>query len=180
MDDSTLPDVSSTVDKVSGVEDSSIVMNDSGLTVEHAAGRLQVSERTIHRRIKQGKLQAHKVDTPRGQVWCVHLDSMSGMDDNIRQRASLTVDTPAVMEDSALPVGETLELVRLVDRLSRDNQQLAGQVGFLQSEIQQRDRQIALLMAPKDEPADVTPRTEPEMPAVPDPKHRPWWKRLFG
>jgi len=162
MDDSTLPDVSSTVDKVSGVDDSSAVMDDGGLTVEHAAGRLQVSERTIHRRIKQGKLQAHKVNTPRGQVWCVHLDSMS------------------VMEDSALPAGETLELVRLVDRLSRDNQQLAGQVGFLQSEIQQRDRQIALLMAPKDEPADVTPRTEPEIPAVPEPEHRPWWKRLFG
>jgi hypothetical protein len=35
-------------------------------------------------------------------------------------------------------------------------------------------------MAPKDEPADVTPRAEPEMPVVPDPEHRPWWKRLFG
>ena len=69
------------------------------------------------------------------------------------------------------PVPETLELVRLVARLSQENQQLAGQLGFTQAKLQEAERTVALLMAPKDEPAPE-PAAEPERVS--------WWKRLFG
>ena len=56
--------------------------------------------------------------------------------------------------------------------MRRDNQQLAGQLGFVQAKLQDAEEQIRLLMAPKDEPA-----AEP----APAPVQRaPWWKRIFG
>ena len=40
------------------------VMDDGGLTVEHAAAQPGVSERTIHRRINQDKIQAPNMSAP--------------------------------------------------------------------------------------------------------------------
>jgi hypothetical protein len=66
-----------------------------------------------------------------------------------------------------------LEALRLVDSLRRDNQQLAGQVGYLQRQVLEQQETIQrLLMAPKDEPV------EPEPPAEPEPR-RSWWRRLW-
>jgi hypothetical protein len=67
---------------------------------------------------------------------------------------------------------EASELARLLERAHAENQQLAGQVGFLQAKLQDAERTVALLMAPNDEPA-------PEPPAQPEPI-KPWWKRLFS
>ncbi len=70
-----------------------------------------------------------------------------------------------------------------LERLRRDNQQLAGQVGYLQRQVLEQQETIQrLLMAPKDEPTDVTPEkppVEPAPPAASEPP-RPWWKRLLG
>jgi hypothetical protein len=66
---------------------------------------------------------------------------------------------------------EASELARLLERAHAENQQLAGQVGFLQAKLQEAERTVALLMAPKDEPA-------PEPPAQPE--RVSWWKRLWG
>jgi excisionase family DNA binding protein len=166
-------------------------ISDVGMTPAEAAARLGISERTVQRRLKQGALQGYKVDTGRGEVWRVvldgmtdtppvHRDVMAAMPTMATHQGDVT--PPDVAEFAHAVIDDLRQEYRdELERLRRDNQQLAGQLGFLQSEIQQRDRTIALLTAPKeDEPADVTPRTEPEMPAVPDPKHRPWWKRLFG
>jgi hypothetical protein len=79
-----------------------------------------------------------------------------------------SLDQPSEGPDD-VPAPETLELVRLVDRLSRENQQLAGQLGFTQAKLQEAEKQIALLMAPKD---------DPEPPA--EPERRSWWRRLFN
>ncbi len=57
-----------------------------------------------------------------------------------------------------------------LEHLRRENQQLAGQLGFTQAKLQEAERTVALLMAPKDEPA-------PEPPA--EPERRPWWRRLL-
>ena len=73
---------------------------------------------------------------------------------------------------------EVLALVQLVDHLQWENQQLAGQVGFLQARVQEQERQIALLMAPQDVPAPK--KTEPVPQDAPAPVQRPWWRRLLG
>jgi len=65
-----------------------------------------------------------------------------------------------------------MKALEMVSELTRRNEQLAGQVGFLQAKMQDQERQIALLMAPKDEPA-------PESPAQPEPKVS-WWRKLLG
>jgi excisionase family DNA binding protein len=126
------------------------------LTPAEAAVRLGVSERTIWRRIKAGKLDTeHTTDGVRVLL----TDAVSVNDRQVSDRAT----------DSPQP--ELMKALEMVSELTRRNEQLAGQVGFLQAKMQDQDRQIALLMAPKDEPA-------PEPPA--EPERRPWWKRLWS
>ena len=208
MDDSTSPTV-----------DNAAVMDDGGLTVEQAAARLSVSERTIHRRIKEGKIQAHKVGTPRGDVWCVHLAGSAVMDGSTRPPVSTTHDAPAVMDDSkAVPevLERALDLVERmhedqrseIDRLRQENDRLYEAARVWQSRAMQLETEIRLLMAPKEEPTDVTPtetsvqadggpdwqalaqaleervkRLE-EPPVEPEPpagaKRVSWWRRLFS
>ena len=157
-----------------------------GMSVQEAAEHIGIHPKTVRQRIKDGKLPARKFQGPRGPEWRVYPNGIPSTDPTLTVELpsvdgpwtdpELTVNSPSVQGESAV----VLEALRLVDNLRRENQQLAGQLGFTQAKLQEAERTVALLMAPKDEPADVTPRTEPEMPAVPDPKHRPWWKRLFG
>ena len=134
------------------------------LTPAEAAVRLGVSERTIWRRIKAGKLDSeHTTDGVR-----VLLTDAVSVDDRQASVASDNVsDRPT---DSPQP--ELMKALEMVSELTRRNEQLAGQVGFLQAKMQDQEHQIALLMAPKDDPA-------PELPAELEPKVS-WWKRLFS
>jgi len=160
--------------------------SDVGMTPAEAAALLGISERTVQRRLKQGALQGYKLDTGRGEVWRVVLGDMTARATKPPDVMAVTtpgvdVTTPDIAEFAHAVIDELRQEYRdELEHLRRENQQLAGQLGFTQAKLQEAERTMAILMAPKDEPADVTPRTEPEMPAVPDPKHRPWWKRLFG
>ncbi len=165
---------------------------DGSLSLTEAAERLGLHPKTVRQRIKDGKLPAVKVDGPRGPEWRVYPDGVPFTD---RSRtldgpsmdspwtdptASVespsadpepTVNSPSVQGESAV----VLEALRLVDSLRRDNQQLAGQVGFLQAKLQdaqEENQQLRLLMAPKDEPSEPEPPAEPERVR--------WWKRLWG
>ena len=130
------------------------------LTPAEAAVRLGVSERTIWRRIKVGKLDTEHTA---GGVRVLLSDAVS-VDDRQASVASDNVSDSAT--DSPQP--ELMKALEMVSELTRRNEQLAGQVGFLQAKMQDQERQIALLMAPKDEPA-------PEPPA--EPERVSWWKR---
>ncbi len=137
---------------------------DHSLSIEEAAESMDVSPATIRRRIKTGELAAFKRTTPYGFEWRIGLITTA---DQVVE----SPDQPVVESADQTPVPETLELVRLVARLSQENQQLAGQLGFTQAKLQEAERTVALLMAPTDEPA-------PELPA--EPERRPWWKRWIG
>ena len=140
---------------------------DGSFTVKEAAARLGVSERTIRRRIKDRVIDAQQVPTPHGYEWRVYLDTDAVQVDTPSTRhASKLNGTP--VQPAGTPAPELMKALDLIDRLQRDNQQLAGQVGFLQAKLQDAEEQIKLLMAPQDEP-------------VPTPAKRvPWWKQLFG
>jgi excisionase family DNA binding protein len=144
------------------------------LSLQEAAERLGVSERTVQRRIAKGTVQAYKTDTPRGQVWRVILDSPVVPHDSTQNGAAVVHDSISVTHDStppATPAPDLDRLVDLVDRLTRDNQQLAGQLGFVQAKLQAAEEQIRLLSVPKDAPAPA---------AEPAPVQRaPWWRRLL-
>ncbi len=147
------------------------------LGLDEAARVLGLSERTIRRMIKTGEIDAYKLKTPRGEVWRVRLGNSAPTGTQPGKNPGTEGGTPAgnaatTAADPGTPAPPgTVELVQLVDRLTRDNQQLAGQVGYLQARVQDQERQIALLMAPKDDAPVETP-AEPE-------HRRPWWRRLL-
>ncbi len=150
--------------------------SDVGMTPAEAAALLGISERTVQRRLKQGALQGYKLDTGRGEVWRVVLDDMAvtptaPRDVMVATAPRADVTPTAVAEFAHAVIDELRQEYRdELEQLRRENQQLAGQLGFTQAKLQEAERTVALLMAPKDEPA-------PEPPAQPE---RPWWKRLWS
>jgi cell division septum initiation protein DivIVA len=73
---------------------------------------------------------------------------------------------------------------RVVDenqRLQRENVQLAGQVGFLQSELRQAREQINLLTDSQHTPEPPAPEAETTPQAADQPAKRvPWWRKWFA
>ena len=153
------------------------VTSGRSLSLAEAAEHLGVSERTVLRRIRKGQLQAHKADTPYGPGWRVTLDISP---DGAPSTVPTTPDNMPTTGDTAPTSPEFMKMLeiveedrRLIDRLQRENQQMAGQLGFMQAKLQEAEKTIALLMAPKDEPL-----AEPEPPA--DPVRVSWWRRLWS
>ncbi len=87
-------------------------------------------------------------------------------------QAAVVTDTVPATPAGPDVVSQALELAQRLQQenaaLASRNEQLAGQVGFLQARVQDQERQIALLMAPQ----------EPEPTPAPEPERRPWWQRL--
>ena len=182
------------VDSNAGQVDGTPVNLDDSLSVSEAAAHFSVSERTIRRRIKDGSLTGSKLPTTQGYEWRVHLDGASDQIDSVSTRHPVNLDGSNVhLPGTSSPHAEQVDpiIARALDliermhedqteeleRLRRDNQQLAGQVGFLQAKLQdaqEENQQLRLLMAPKDEPP-----VESEAPAVSEPV-RSWWQRLLG
>jgi excisionase family DNA binding protein len=155
--------------------------DDGSVSLDEAAHLLGVSERSVRRRIKAGELAAYKLETPRGEVWRVQLDRAApsvrhpGTDPgreagNAATTAAETAGTAAVAGDRP----EVLKALEVIDELRLDNRkladmntQLAGQVGYLQRQVQEQQETIQrLLMAPKDEAEPASEVAE----------RRPWWK----
>jgi excisionase family DNA binding protein len=139
---------------------------DGSFTVKDAAARLGVSERTIRRRIKDRVIDAQQVPTAQGYEWRVYLDT-----------PAVQVDTPSTRHAGKLdgtPAPELMKALEMVDRLQRENQQLAGQLGFLQARVQEQERTIARLMAPQE------PESAPAVQAEQVQPRRSWWQLLLG
>jgi excisionase family DNA binding protein len=145
-----------------------------GLTPAEAAARLGVSERTIWRRIKAGKLKTeHTADGVRVLLTDRLSDSPVSVSDTMTDRGVSTSDN---VSDTVSVAPELMKALEMVDSLSSRNEQLAGQVGFLQAKLQDAESTIQrLLMAPKDEPnSTIVEQTPAEQP------RRSWWQRLVG
>ncbi len=111
-------------------------------TIKEAAKALGQSEKTIRRNIKNGKLKAQQVPGKYGMEYRI---------------TDLPIDRPldrgpAISTDIALV--KALDMVRA---LQAENERLAGQLGFLQAQLQEAQNKIRLLTAPK----------------------LPWWRRLL-
>ncbi len=152
--------------------DHQVASPDHSLSIEEAAESMSVSPATIRRRIKTGELAAFKRTTPYGFEWRIGAVPESI---GLITTADHVVESPdhqGVESADQTPEPEAVELRYLVEQLTQRNEQLAGQLGFTQAKLQEAERTVALLMAPKDEPA-------PEPPAQPEPKVS-WWRRLFS
>src|SRR4051812_26050139 len=128
-------------------------MTDDGSWVGTAAAAalLGVSERTIRRRAMSGELPARRVAVSNGQGWAVWVSTAGGSGHHGHADAAGTAAgadahgqaenvQPAPQSDGLV---EALALLRdhqqhaaaLVERLTRENRDLAGQVGFLQARL---------------------------------------------
>ncbi len=141
-----------------------------------AAYTLGISERTVSRWVEKGKLHGELEDG----VLMVHLESapaVSLADTNGQVTAHADsrgqgAATPADMRghidlEAMLSLSDRMqESLALVDRLQRENTELAGRVGFLQAKLQDAEQQIKMLAAPKE------PEPEPARPSL--------WRRMLG
>ncbi len=88
----------------------------------------------------------------------------------------VTADDQVTTDDQVHSDMTMLKALEMVDRLQQQNMQLAGQVGYLQAQLQDAREQVRML-------ADAQHAQEPP---APDPKpkatqqHTPWWRRLLG
>lgn len=157
-----------------------ITQQDKGLSVQEAALQLRVSEKTIRRRIKQGLLNAHQQQTPNGFKWCVQLDSKRPtlntevVQDTPRHQTVLDSTTSQTLpEQNKLkkqneePILAALQVIEKLQQdniaLAKQNEQLAGQIGFYQAKLQDTQEQLRLLTQPNEPPPQV----------------KPWWKKLL-
>ena len=135
------------------------------LTIRQAAEKLGISPDAVRRRVKSGKLQGHTVPTPQGHEWRVVLGGDSHQ-----------VTAPPMQERQAVSASHQADdrshgydLANIIDRLHRENLELAGRCGYLQARVQQLEGEVKALTAP-DPPAESSSRNE----------NPPWWRRLLG
>lgn len=78
------------------------------LTLEEAAKRLNLSERTIQRRLKRGQLTGYKVDGDRGPEWRITLgESLDTKLKAIPTSDDTTVDTEVMTDTEAVSSEDT-------------------------------------------------------------------------
>jgi excisionase family DNA binding protein len=163
-------------------------------TLAEAAPVLGVSVDTVRRRLKRGELESRQVHTQHGPTWEVCLGGVSTEYQDAAQGSANGAQGAAVDDAGAGMV----QLVALVDRLQRENRDLAGQVGFLTAQLAAATDRLAVLEAPPHakngmlEPSAAVqaqePSTEPsaKMAAPGEPGAdtssgiRPWWKRWLA
>jgi excisionase family DNA binding protein len=136
------------------------------LSVQEVAERLGISAATVRRKIKAGELHAVKWPTAQGFEWRVYppgqADAHAPISDvqaSINDVQVPTNDAYASINDMQVHVSEKTEMLHLIERLHQENVQLAGRIGWLESQLQQAQEQIRLLTAEK-EPTEQ-PTSEP-------------------
>jgi len=132
------------------------------LPLTEASARLGITLDTIRKKVQKGDFQARKTPSQKGLRWEVYLVS-----DQPQDQSSI----PLEEVEPSQATSETSQLILLLrdltdrlDRVSNEKVQLAGQVGFLQAQLQQAQAEILLLKSPPP------PAPEPQ-----DEKNYPWW-----
>jgi hypothetical protein len=135
---------------------------DEWVTIAEAAKRLGLSPDRVRRRLKAGEFEARRVDSRYGPTWEIRLCGLPPGDSSshgVIPTAAPRVVTgprvaPTLAADGAADDGPAaVELVHLVRHQQDQLTQLAGQVGFLQAQLQQAQETIKLLQAPPEETA---------------------------
>jgi hypothetical protein len=141
------------------------------LPLADAAPLLGVSVKTARRRLKAGELTSRQVATQHGQayeVWVTRNGHTSTQTSTVNAVGTQRVDDVT-----------TVELVRLVDRLQRENRDLAGLVGSLQERNANLEAQLALPAPISQERPFLRDSDGVAVEATQTPSERrdgrPWW-----
>jgi excisionase family DNA binding protein len=153
------------------------------LSARDAAARCGVSERTVRRWIVKGRLPADR-DGREFRITPEALAPFIGHAADNGQGAAAESDMAAApqQQGAALSADVAAGLLHLVDRLQRENLELAGRVGYYQAETEQLRTRLAALEAPRGEQETDDSVSGVSAPAPPqDPAPRRWWQcLLFG
>ena len=141
-------------------------------TLTEAAKRLGVTEKPIRRRIQRGELPATRVPRPQGHEWRVAVPDVQ-IHDPVRDQVFDSADLDNDLDIDERP--DQVDLVhssaalqlagRLADQLAaererssaleRERFELAGRLGFYQARIQELERRVLELEAPKEASAET-------------------------
>jgi excisionase family DNA binding protein len=110
------------------------------------------------------------------QLATTETDELSSSNQPLKHREQVIIDGDQVLTTdeqvtTSNQVGTSVELVQELRRLHDQNVQLAGQVGYLQAQLQDAREQIRLLTDTEHTTAQAD-----QPPARPI----PWWRRLLG
>lgn len=131
----------------------------SWLTLQQAAEALALSVPQVRRRVQSGKLRGRREPFENGWRWLVDVHNIPTVEvadsplfgnDNLNGAVTSTFPEPnGKASDSTAPPPPQAwqDMVQLLDRLTRENRDLAGQVGYLQAQVQARE-EIRALAAP--------------------------------
>lgn len=145
--------------------------DDRWLTVSAASLTVGVSERRIRRWLAAGKLPGR--DSDRGRLVCLddvrrmtvtHSDTDGQSTVGVGQAPDTSTDRSTVADRQP---SELAQALAVIDRLTRENVEIAGRLGFVMAQLEESRARIALLEAP----ASAIDGT--------DPRARPWW-RIWG
>jgi len=130
-------------------------MSGQGFTVAEAAKALGVSERTIRRQIKGGKIKAELVSGRYGEEYRIDLEGARPREEPAKRMLSNAVDT-ALDKASDKSLDRHLDkALDMVKSLQQEKAELYAQVAYWQAQCRHLEEQVKLLTAPK----------------------RPWWQR---
>jgi excisionase family DNA binding protein len=161
-------------------------------TLPEAARILGVSESTVRRLVKAGKLEAERVLRPQGHVWLVNVPSPSMDAAGTRQQVSTaegghppTADPLAAWTRTVLePLVAELSLSRqTIERQAQQLGDLREERGRLTVELEHARAQLAAAEVPREPDPPIEPPPTPA-PAAPTPNGQkltaPWWSRWWG
>ena len=137
----------------------------SGLPLAEAATQLGISECTLRERIKRGQVRAIR-EIDRGHaVYRVFLEADPPPG---KQSPPVAAVLPPPITSASPPAGELVQALALVDHLSRENgrlheerAELFGRLGFYQARIQELERRVLELEAPKEALAEMSNQPAP-------------------
>ncbi len=166
----------------------------SGLSVQEAAFFAGVSERSLRKWMQDGKLPF--TVTEQGKR-VMREDLLTLLQERRKYVTVPYAEPPGHPGPTPEAPGQTPEpspvdpgvdlnpLAALLEKMHRENVELAGRVGFYQAELEKYKERVLLLEAPKASTTTIT-LTREEIPVdnhivgVVNTEPLPWWKRLFG
>ncbi len=149
---------------------------DNTLSIQEASKQLGISEKTIRRRIKAGSLSASKLPTSQGFEWRIHVDSQAVQVDghHVQEPPHAAVQLDNQPQSSS----DVLKALEIIERLQRENMELAGRLGFYQARTLELEERVKLLEAPRQEELAQEPeQAEPATPVAPATPQRGFWLR---
>jgi hypothetical protein len=127
-------------------------VNQEGVSVADAVRILGVSEKTIRRRIQQGKLAAFRLDRPQGHEWRVVIDQdipeVEASTNGHHPHHDQVVDQEDEQTDQVTPDQVTIAL-RLAETLAHqpenERERTAAAIADRDNQVAERDRRISEL-----------------------------------